>query len=276
MTKIKNEASFSIKRTKPRYIVINENIYEALDQTTLALYMAFRYEADYSKEDAIIRRSSKFLYEKAKISRRQFFKSLNILENHGLVLRDSSSQLGVHSIYHVAQDLGYFNTDCGVVHSVHGGVHLMHTYNQYSLSLIKPNTISENSEKAVIEDEAIHVPTEIVDGDQSVLRITEEVISEIVETYHDELPDLPKIRKVDKQLRSQLSKMIKDWPTYQKDGKKFSIQSFRDYLNLLKTHYSWFLKPYNTEMGNKVRCSLRKLTREVNISKVVNGEFSAN
>ncbi len=101
-------------------------------------------------------------------------------------------------------------------------------------------------------------------------------ISDIVETYHQELPELPVVKKVDTKLNAQLKKMVKDWPSYQKDGKVFSIESFRDYLQYLKKHYSWFLKPYPTESGNLVKSSLRKITRELNITRIVNGEFSAS
>ena len=101
-------------------------------------------------------------------------------------------------------------------------------------------------------------------------------ISDIVETYHEELPELPQVKKVDTKLTAQLKKMMKDWPTYQKDGKPFSIDSFKDYLNHLKVYYPWFLKPYKIESGNTVKSSLRKITRELNISRIVNGEFSAN
>ena len=118
MSKINNEPSLTLKRTKPRYIMIRENIHDALDLYSLSLYMAFRYESDYDQEDAVIKRSAKFLYDKAKISRRQFFISLNILEDHGLILRDSTSQLNSISIYHVAQELNYFNTNCGVVQDI--------------------------------------------------------------------------------------------------------------------------------------------------------------
>ncbi len=100
------------------------------------------------------------------------------------------------------------------------------------------------------------------------------VIDEIVKTYHELLPDLPKIKKVDYKMRCQLHRMIKDWPSYQKDGKQFSIESFKDYLNYIKQHYSWFVKPYTTPNGNVRRNSLRVLTREINITKIVNGEFN--
>lgn len=102
------------------------------------------------------------------------------------------------------------------------------------------------------------------------------VIEEIKAVYHEELPELPKVKKVDSKLRSQLNRMVKEWPTYQKEGKEFSIESFRDYVLLLKKHYSWFLEPYKTESGNQVKSSLRKITRELNITRIVNGEFSAN
>lgn len=141
MTKLNVTPEISIKRIKPRYIVINENIFEALDTHTFMLYMAFRYEADYSKEDSAIKRSAKFMYEKAKISRRQFFISLNKLEGFGLVIRDSNTPGNSVSIYHVAQDLNYFNTECQVVHDVHASVHDMHTYH-YSLPVKETNNIN--------------------------------------------------------------------------------------------------------------------------------------
>ena len=102
------------------------------------------------------------------------------------------------------------------------------------------------------------------------------VIEEIKAVYHEELPNLPKIKKVDTNLGHQLKRMIKDWPSYQKDGQEFTIESFRNYLKVIKESYSWLIKPYQTETGNTVKCSLRKLTREINITKIVNGEFSAN
>lgn len=102
------------------------------------------------------------------------------------------------------------------------------------------------------------------------------IISDIVETYHEELTELPKIKTVDTKLKGQLQRMVKNWPSYQKEGKEFTIQSFRDYLNYIKQHYSWLIKPYTTDSGNVKRNSLRVLTREINISKIVNGEFSAN
>ena len=103
----------------------------------------------------------------------------------------------------------------------------------------------------------------------------EVVTSEIVDAYHEELPDSPRIRVVDEKLKRQLRKMVKNWPKFQREGQKFSIQSFRDYLAVLKTHYGWITKPYQTDSGNTRYNSLRLYSREVFISKIVNGEFSS-
>ncbi len=131
------------------------------------------------------------------------------------------------------------------------------------------NTLVDSNKTLVETNNAI--PEEL--NSLSNINIT---ISDIVEIYHEELPELPKVRKVDTSMKGQLKKMIKDWPSYQKDGEAFTLDSFRNYLILLKKHYSWFLKPYTTESGNTVKSSLRKLTRELNITRIVNGEFSAN
>jgi len=140
-------------------------------------------------------------------------------------------------------------------------------------------SISENSEmdygKFRNGYPEIRTPIPITKPDTKKSNKDDNIIEEIKDVYHEILPDLPKVKTIDSKLRGQLRKMIKDWPTYQKDGNSFTIDSFRDYLNMLKHHHSWFLKPYKTELGNEVKCSLRKLTRETNISKIVNGEFSA-
>lgn len=250
MSNFKRETSVALKRVKPRYIVVNEDIHQALDLYSMSLYMTFRYEADYTQEDSVIKRSAEFLYTKAKISRRQFFLSLNRLEDAGLISREPDDKFNSISTYHVAQELNFFNTDCRVVHDVHGVVHDVHT-NHYSSSLSNINiTISD------LDDSSTNVNEEIVNA------------------YHEVLPDSPKIKVLDSKLKSQLNHMRKNWPKYQKDGQKFGIQSFKDYLNYLKEHYPWFIKPYSTESGNVRRNGLRVFTREINITKIVNGEFS--
>lgn len=99
---------------------------------------------------------------------------------------------------------------------------------------------------------------------------------QILDAYHEVLPECPKIKVADKKLLTQMASMKKNWPKYQKDGKIFSIDSFKDYLNFIKAHYSWFLAPYVTNSGRTKQNNLRVFTREINITKIVNGEFSAS
>lgn len=101
-------------------------------------------------------------------------------------------------------------------------------------------------------------------------------IKSIVAIYHEMLPECPAIRVVDSRLDKQLRAMIKRWPEYQADGEAFSIDSFKNYLTVLKTHYSWIVQPYTTQEGNTRQNNLRTLTRESTISRIVNGEFTAN
>lgn len=99
---------------------------------------------------------------------------------------------------------------------------------------------------------------------------------EVIEAYHETLPECPKIKVCGNELTKQIRSMIKSWPKYQKQGQPFSIESFKDYLNYIKQHYAWFIQPYVTESGKTKRNNLTNITREKNIVRIVNGEFSAN
>jgi hypothetical protein len=101
------------------------------------------------------------------------------------------------------------------------------------------------------------------------------VDEEIVAAYHELMPSNPKIKVIDNKLKSQLKQMRANWPQYQKDGKKFSIESFKDYLRFILTYHPWFLKPYTNANGIKKTNSLRNITTPTNLAKFVNGEFSA-
>ncbi len=254
MNNVKSTTSIVLKRTKPRYIVINENIHEALDLYSLSLYMAFRYEADYQQAESLIKRSAKFLYTKAKISRAQYYRALNNLESKGLVLRDGNNGMGDICIFHVAQDLDYFNTECRGVSGMDRGVSDSDT-DQYSLSLKENiNTISDFEEPKQKLKKTVNV-------------------EEIKEAYHEVLPDSPKIRVIDTKLANQINKMIKNWSKYSSSGQGFTIQGFKDFLNAIKQHQPRFLLPYNTEKG-KGHNNLRTITHETNLAKLINNEFN--
>lgn len=99
-----------IKRIEPRYIYINEDIYDALSKDERNVYMALRYEADYSKETSIVKRSISWLVEKSKVGRRNVFQALNSLEHtHYILQRIQLSVTGIQNNYNVSRTLNFFN-----------------------------------------------------------------------------------------------------------------------------------------------------------------------
>lgn len=260
----KREQHVALKRTKPRYIMLRENIHEALDLHSLSLYMALRYEADYAAEDAIVKRSAKFLYEKAKISRRQFFKSLNILEEHGLVLRESENQYHTVSTYHVAQELNYFNTDCGVVHDVHQVVHDVHT-DHYSSSGSNINiTTSESDDSAVAATKAKK-------------KSNQELMLGMIAIYRDVFPNNPQPhpRLIATSLQKTLQTLIKRWPEADPEGKPLDIPAFRRYMIAMRDYAPNFsLSEYTTAAGRKKKNGMETFCRWDTLVKFLENQYS--
>ncbi len=136
--------SFAVKRVKPRYINLNEDIFLKLSVETLKVYLALRYESDYGTDCSSVKKNIKFLMNKTGLPRRQIFYSLKEMENTGLLKRQADP--GFQSIYWVAQDLGHFlpkSTEIdqepvqdthGVVQDTHGVVQDTHTITNNSFT----------------------------------------------------------------------------------------------------------------------------------------------
>lgn len=97
---------------------------------------------------------------------------------------------------------------------------------------------------------------------------------QVRDVYEETLPDSPKVRVIDDELENLIKRMIKNWPKYQPDKHKFTLESFRRFLLAIKKHYPGFLEPYHTEGGNRRQNSLRNIIRDRNIAKLINGEFN--
>jgi DNA-binding transcriptional regulator GbsR (MarR family) len=98
---------------------------------------------------------------------------------------------------------------------------------------------------------------------------------EVVNAYHETLPESPKIRVIGNQISNQIKRMQQDWPKYA-NGKQFTLESFIKFLTIILTRYPWFLNKYTTDGGNIRQNNLTNITREQNIVKIINGEFSQN
>ena len=100
----------TFKRVDPRYIMINEDVYDALSRDERDVYIALRFESDYSKESSSVNRTVTFLVNKSKVSRRQVFRCLNSLETiHYIIQREQTTIAGIQNTYKVSRTLNYFN-----------------------------------------------------------------------------------------------------------------------------------------------------------------------
>lgn len=110
MNNKKSINEINIKSVEPRYIMINEDIYDALSRDERNVYLALRYESDYSKETSLVKRSIAFIVQKSKTSRRQVFRCLLALETiHYLIQRIEMPVTGIQNNYNVSRTLNFFN-----------------------------------------------------------------------------------------------------------------------------------------------------------------------
>lgn len=116
------------KSKKTRYINADESITKALSASTLKVYLALRFETDFKKIVACIKKTAQEIADAAGIGRTRTFKAFNELENAGLLQRENTRDR--RTTYFVAKKLGHFTTPTPV-HNVNGTVHKMDTY-QYS------------------------------------------------------------------------------------------------------------------------------------------------
>lgn len=250
-----NESSIQIQATYSRYINIDEDIYEALSLQALSLYMTLRFEADYRCDHSTIKRTAKFLYTKAKLSRSMYFTTLNELENLGLVLRDPGNQPGEVCSFHIAKELGYFKR---VVSPENGVVQNMDTNNQYSFQ--NNNSISESSKKSKTQKKDLASQLE-----------------ELIAVYREEMPDNPQPfgRVVSTTLRQTLLSLIKQWPQLDPEGKALTPEAFRRYLKMLKIEAPQFaLGTYQTADGRTKKNGLITFARWNTVVRFLEGAYS--
>ncbi|MEK6884834.1 MAG: hypothetical protein AABY22_34700 [Nanoarchaeota archaeon] len=75
-----------------RYISIDEPTSENLSPTDIKVYMALRFEADYSKKCAEVKMTIKYIASKSKVSERSVYNSLNSLEHHHFLIKRINEQ----------------------------------------------------------------------------------------------------------------------------------------------------------------------------------------
>lgn len=131
-----------------------------------------------------------------------------------------------------------------------------------TLPVTDPNTITTSVEDAE-------------ENNKNEKPVGQDVVSQVLDKYHKYMPELVPIKSTDRALISNIRKMVRSWPKYQKEGKQFTIELFVDFLKFVRNHHSWFLAPYPTAAGNSRKNSLRNLISDTNLAKFANGEFHA-
>ncbi len=258
MSKNKNEAIVTIKPSYQPYVAIDKNIHAALSCYALSLYMTFRYEADYRKDDSEIKRSAEYLYTEAKISRAQYYRCLNDLEACGLILRDEESKLGDKCIFHVARELGYFTRG---VSERDRGVSDRDT-DHYSLSLKDINSESGDSPAS---------PKKVIKGKPNI------DLRKLIEIYAKWFPENPQpyTKALSTSLEKVLKTLIKRWPEAHPEGREFSYDQFDNYLDMLSTNAPNFSKgEYTTKQGNRKKNTMVTFCRWDNFIKFLEGAYS--
>lgn len=101
----------NIKPVAPRYIVINEDIFQALNGFEIKVYMALRYEADFASAESSIKRSIAHIANKAQISERKVYDVLNTLEFKYFLIQRHHNAFKSINTYCIAQQLYYFKPE---------------------------------------------------------------------------------------------------------------------------------------------------------------------
>ena len=260
MNKNNNETQVVIKPVYQRHVAIDENIHSTLTIHSLSLYMAFRYQADFSKEDAEVKRSAQFLYTRAKISRPQYYRCLIELEKHGLVLRDPENKLGDKCVFHVARELGYFTR--GVSDRDRGVSDRDTDHNPSSGSNI--NITTEES-----DDSAVAIPKK-PNKPNIDLRV-------LIDIYGKWFPDNPQpYRKaISTTLEKVLKTLIKRWPEAHPNGLPFTYEQFESYMDMLSTNAPKFSKgEYTTDNGRKKKNTMVTFCRWDTFIQFLEGKYS--
>lgn len=260
MEQNKKETTKTLSPAYPRYIAIDENIHATLSLYALSLYMAFRFEADYRQEESKIKRSAKYLYTKAKISRPQYYRVLNELENHGLILRDEENKLGDCCIFHVARELNYFNKGISQKDTPVSDRDTDH----YSLSNNNTNSKSCDS---------LETATPVNRKKPSI------ELRSLINIYCEIFPDNPQPhpRVISTTLQKTLQTLIKKWPTADPTGnqKPFNLESFRRYLEQLRYGAPKFsLGEYTTKDGNIKKNNMETFCRWNTFVQFLEGKYS--
>jgi hypothetical protein len=255
-----NNDTIKAKRSQSRFLIIDELCINNLTIYEMAVYQQLRLLTDFSKTHDEVEITVKALAAASKISERQTYTVLNALEHkHYLIQRTNfaHARYGQKNTYTVARDYFYFNKEqidqdfnTTAPHAVETAPHAVptapHAY------LYKSHNSSQKSLHA--GEQSSPQPA----GNSSSKEITP---VELVEIYHDVLPDNPRVlvNKATGEVERSVLKVIREFKKWWlgERGTPLVASSFTAYLEfMLETCPDFVLKEYTNKGGRKQKNSL--------------------
>lgn len=253
-----------------RFTDIDEDIHQILSLHALSLYIAFRFQAQFGQDSSRIKRTARETYERAKISRAQYYRCINELEHVGLIKRDINSKLGEASAIYIARHLYHFTPELAPkpqlisegVSASDRGVSASDTLisNSFNKDLTNSNSQEIDRSKPKLAKKS---------GDP--------VLREMIDAYRETFPDNPQPHKtlISTNLEKLLRSFIKRWPEHDPKGEAMTIEGFRRYLLALKQLAPKFsLGLYRTADGREKKNDLQTFCRWNTIVSFLEEKYS--
>lgn len=96
-------------------------------------------------------------------------------------------------------------------------------------------------------------------------------VNQVIDVYHEQLPEMPKIKLVTNEIKRAVKVLEKEWINIK--GDKITIQAISRYFEGRKKLTPWILQPYQTKDGNTRRSRLINIIRIDNVRKFYNGDY---
>lgn len=223
-------------------IVLNKVVQHIHDLEVLALYV---YLSSLPPEWII---NKAHLRKHFKIGERKIDKLFRGLRELGLLVmeeyREKGKFIGVN--YRLQLD---FNRTAETAPAETAPAEMSVYIKEISKKEISKNTTSESADSPIINN----------------------IVNQVLDAYHETLPEMPKVKHVTTELSRAIKKMEAEWPIIR--SKVLTKEVASSYFQGLKELTPFLLQPYKTKEGNIRRNRLINLIRLDTIKKFYNGDY---
>ena len=127
-----------------------------------------------------------------------------------------------------------------------------------------PYINKENINKEEIKD--------ISESGDSPAAGNDDFVQQVVDAYHDKLPEMPKIKIITDEVKKAVKILKKEWGNIK--GVDLTIERISKYFEGRRELTPWILEPYKTQQGNYKRSRLINIIRIDNVRKFYNGDYN--